>query len=75
MGSKQKFAKSYILIKGESLRIIIFDSRNAHSNPLFHRNELVKLHDKTIIENCLFISKSVKFDLPSILNNRLFRLS
>ena len=29
----------------------------------------MKLHDKTIIENCLFISKSISFDLPSIFNN------
>ena len=32
-------------------------------------HKIVKLHDKIIIENCLFISKSIKFDLPSIFNH------
>ena len=29
----------------------------------------MKLHDKIVIENCLFINKSMNFDLPSIFNN------
>ena len=62
MGSKQKFTI-------HALRIISFECRNAHSNPLFYRHEIVKLHDKIIIENCLCISKSINFDLPSIFNN------
>ena len=34
----------------------------------FLEYEIVKLHGKIIIENCLFISKSINFDLPSIFN-------
>ena len=46
-----------------------FECRNAHSNPLFFRHEIIKLPDKIIMENCLFISKSINFDLPPIFNH------
>ena len=49
----------FILITKESpLRIISFESRNPHSNPLFYRHEIVKSYDKIIVENSL-ISKSI----------------
>ena len=38
-------------------------------NPLFYRHEIFKLHDKITVENCLFISKSINFGLPSIFNH------
>ena len=41
-----------------------FECRNAHSNPLFFRHL-----DKIIMENCIFISKSINFDLPPIFNH------
>ena len=46
-----------------------FECRNAHSNPLFFRHEIIKLPDKILMENCLFISKSVNFNLPQIFNH------
>ena len=65
--------KSYLnrlfLLQKKALRIISFESRNANSDPLFYRHEIVKLLDKTITENCLFISKSINFDLRSIFNH------
>ena len=33
------------------------ECRNAHSNPSFFRYEIIKLPDKILMENCLFISK------------------
>ena len=45
-----------------------FQCRNAHSNPLFYRHEINKLPDKIIMKNCLFISKSISFNLPPIFN-------
>ena len=35
----------------------------------FFRHEIIKLPDKIIMENCLFISKSINFDLPPIFNH------
>ena len=46
-----------------------FRCRNVHSNPLFFRHEIIKLPDKIIMENCLFIRKSHNFDLPPIFNH------
>ena len=48
-----------------------FECRSAHSNRLFFRHEIIKLPDKIIMENCLFISKSINFNLPSIFNHWL----
>ena len=39
----------FLLLK-KSLRIISFECRNAHSNTLFCKYEIVKLHDKIIVE-------------------------
>ena len=44
-----------------------FECRNAHSNPIFFRHEIIKLPDKIIMENCLLISKSINLNLPLIL--------
>ena len=35
----------------------------------FFRHEIIKLPDKIIMENCLFISKSIKFNLSPIFNH------
>ena len=35
----------------------------------FFRHEITKLPDKIIMENCLFISKSTKSNLPPIFNH------
>ena len=68
-GQNKNSLNHLFLLQKKALRIISFEYGNAHSNPLFCRHEIVKLHDKIIIENCHFISKSINFDLPSIFNN------
>ena len=62
-GQNKNSINRLFLLEKKALRIISFECRNAHSNPLFYR------HDKIIIENGLFISKSINFNLPSIFNN------
>ena len=57
------------LLQKKALRIITFECRDAHSNPLFYRHGIAKLHDRIIIENSLFICKAINFDLPPISNN------
>ena len=66
--NKNSLNRSFLLQK-KALRIIHFECRNAHSNLLFYGHEIAKLHDKVIIENYLFISKSINIDLPSMFNN------
>ena len=46
-----------------------FECRNAHSNSLLFRYETIKLPDKILMENCLFICKSINFNLPPIFNH------
>ena len=68
-GQNKTSLNRLFLLRKKALRIISFECRNAHSNPLFYWHEIVKLNDKIIIENCRFISKSTDFNLPSIFNH------
>ena len=68
-GQNKTSLNCLFLLQKKAPRIISFECRNAHSDPFFYRHEIVKLHDKIIIENCFFISKSINVDLPSIFNN------
>ena len=68
-GQNRNSMNRLIILQKKALRIMSFECRNAHSNPLFFRHEIIKLPDKIIMENCLFISKSINFDLPPIFNH------
>ena len=68
-GQNKNSLNRLFLLQKKGLRIISLESGNVHSNSLFYRHEIVKLHDKIIIENIFFISKSINFDLPSVFNN------
>ena len=57
------------LLQKKSLRITLFQSRNSHTGPFFKVSKILKSFDKTALENCIFISKSLKVLLPSIFNN------
>ena len=39
---------------------MFFQSRNSHTGPLFKVSKILKSYDKTALENCIFISKSLK---------------
>ena len=47
-----------IILQKKALRIMNFQSRDSHSSPLFRSNHILKLEDKILMENILFISKS-----------------
>ena len=68
-GQNRSSMNRLIILQKKALRIMSFECRNAHSNPLFFRHEIIKLPEKIIMENCLFISKSIRFDLPPISNH------
>ena len=53
----------------KSLRITFFQSRNSHTYPLFKVSKILKAFDKIALENCIFISKSLKGLLLCIFNN------
>ena len=55
-----------IILQKKVLRIMNFRSRDSHSSPLFRSNHILKVEDKIVIENILFINKSFKNLLPPI---------
>ena len=55
-----------IIIQKKALRIMNFQFRDSHSRPLFKSNHILKLEDKTFVENILFINKSFNNLLPLI---------
>ena len=57
------------LLQKKSLRLMFFQSRNSHTGPLFKMSKILKSFDKTVLENCIFISKSLKALLPSTFNS------
>ena len=58
-----------IILQKKPLRIMNFPSRNSLSSPLFRSNHILKLEDKILIENILFINKSFNNLLPPIFKN------
>ena len=59
--------KRLYLLQKKFLRIMLF--RNSHTDPLFKMSKTLKSFEKTALENCIFISKSLKGLLPSIFKN------
>ena len=55
-----------VILQKKALRIMNFQSRDSHSSPLFKSNHILKLEDKILIENILFINKSFNNLLPPI---------
>ena len=55
-----------VILQKKALRIMNFQPRDSHSSPLFKSNHILKLEDKILIENILFINKSLNNLLPQI---------
>ena len=66
---KNNSVKRLYLLQKTSLRIMFSQNRNSHTVPLFKVSKILNSFDKTALENCIFISKSLKGLLPSIFNN------
>ena len=59
------------LLQKKSLRIMFFQRKNSRTQFLFKVSQILKSFDKTTLENCIFISKSLKGLLPPIFNSWL----
>ena len=46
-----------VMLQKKALRVMNFPSRDSHSGPLFKSNHILKLENKILIENILFINK------------------
>ena len=57
-----------VILRKKALKNMNFQSRDSHSSPLLKSNHILKLEDKILIENVLFIKKnhSTTFFLQSL---------
>ena len=55
-----------ISLQKKALRIMNFKDQIFHSSPLFSENNILKLSDKIILENILFINESINRQVPPI---------
>ena len=44
----------------KSVKIMFFQSRNSHTGPLFKNSKILESFDKTALENCIFISITLR---------------
>ena len=71
MGPKPTcFEQDYHSTKESLLRIMNFQSADSHSSPLFRSNHILKLEEKILIENILFINTSFDGLLPPIFKSQ-----
>ena len=68
-GQNLNAASRIVVLQKQALRIMNFHSRDSHSRPLFKSNHILKLEDKILMENILFINKSLNILLPPIVKN------
>ena len=55
-----------VILQKKALRFMNFQSRDSHPSPLFKSNHTLKLEDKILTENILFINKSFNKLLPPV---------
>ena len=48
-----------VILRKKAIRIINYQPRNFHTNPLFKQTSILKFQDKICLENILFFSKSL----------------
>ena len=56
-------------LQKKPVRIINNQPKNSHSGPLLKQNNIPKFEDKILIENIIFVSKSINNLLPPIFKN------
>ena len=68
-GQTKSSINRVFIIQKKVLRTIHFKGKFHHTSSLFFASNIIKLPDKTSIENCLFVSKYLNNQLPEIFNN------
>ena len=61
-------------LQKRALRILNFADLNAHSNPLFKENNVLKLNDLVKVKNVIFIHDYINKSLPSCFRNDFLKL-
>ena len=68
-GQNLNAVRSIVILQKKVLRIMDFQSRDSHSSPLFKSSHILKLEDKILTQNILFINKSLNILLPPNFKN------
>ena len=68
-GQTKSSVNRVFIIQKRALRTTHFKDKFDHTSFLFSESNKIKFPEKIFIENCLFVSKSVRIQLPEILNN------
>ena len=58
-----------VILQKKALRIMNYQPQNSHTSPLFRKAAVLKFKDKINLENILFISKSINWQLHSLFDN------
>ena len=61
--------KKLFILQKKALRLMFFLRREAHTNPPCKDFNILKFHDKIALENCIFVHKSFKQQLPQPFDN------
>ena len=69
MGANLNSAFCIVTLQRKTIRIINNQRRNSHLSLLFKKNSILKFEDKILINNIVFISKSINNLLPPIFKN------
>ena len=67
-GQNLNAVSSIVILQKKVLRIMDFQSRDSHSSPLFKSSHILKLEDKILTQNILFINKSLNILPPNFKN-------
>ena len=68
-GQTKSLINRVFIIQKKAIRTINFEGKFDHSSSLFSDCNIIKLPEKSFIENCIFVSKSLNNQLPEIFNN------
>ena len=68
-GENKKLNHRVFIIQMKAIRNIHVKGKFDHTSSLFSESNIIRLLDKISVENCLFVSKSLKNQLPEIFSN------
>ena len=68
-GQNSNATQRVFTLQKKAVRIISFQQINSHSSPLFQEYKILKFHDKVVMDNVIFVKRSLNNTLPPIFND------
>ena len=73
--NKNSITNRIFTLQKSAIRIMSFETRRSHSDPLFHNYKILKFFDMIQSQNMLFMPKLLKNNIPSDLHNTFLLFS